>query len=354
MTRLFLITLLTLVLQAQPAVPLFAPTITQFSEPNGFFDTDNLISNERSFLHVMGPLKRQGVTGGIYIGVGPDQNFSYLAQIQPVVAFLLDIRRDNLLGHLMFRALFGAARNRTEYLCLLLGRAIPAADPETLDQLIAYLDHTPSNNFENAAAEVETRVLTYGLALSKSDLKAIRHIHERFSKAGLDLMFETHGGRQQEYYPRLRDLVRGRDAAGHYAGYLATEEAFQVVKQLQAEGRIIPLVGNLAGPHALRRIAAYAQANQLTLSAFYASNVEQYLLREGTLYRRFVSNLAALPRTPQSVIIRSCFGPYARGLAPQGSYSAQLLQSVDQLIAAQSAGQITSFSDVVRLSQVGR
>ena len=363
MMRLLILALTACALHAQPATPAAAPpfaaTIAQFSEPNGFFDTDNLISNEKSFLHVMGPLKRQDVTGGIYIGVGPDQNFSYLAQIRPTVAFLMDIRRDNLLGHLMFRALFAAARNRTEYLCLLLGREppapeLPATEPESFDRLIAYLDQTPQSNFEAAAAEIEKRILTYGLDLSKNDLKVIRRIHERFSKAGLDLIFETHGRRQQDYYPRLRDLIRGRDAAGNYASYLATEESYQAVKKLQAEGRIIPLVGNLAGPQTLRRIAAYAKANQLTLSAFYASNVEQYLFRESNGYERFVRNLATIPRTPKSVVIRSCFGPYARGIATGDSYSAQLLQSVDHLIAAQSGGQITSFMGVVRLSQVGR
>ena len=63
--------------------------------------------------------------GGAYIGVGPDQNFSYIAHIRPAIAFIVDIRRDNLLLHLLFKALFAEARTRVEYLALLTGRPVP-------------------------------------------------------------------------------------------------------------------------------------------------------------------------------------------------------------------------------------
>src|SRR5262245_8933591 len=99
----------------------FAQMVEKFSEPNGYFDSDNLISNEASYLHVMGKLRQMKVSGGAYIGVGPDQSFSYIAQIRPAIAFITDIRRDNLLQHLLFKSLFSLSRNRLEYLCLLFG-----------------------------------------------------------------------------------------------------------------------------------------------------------------------------------------------------------------------------------------
>ena len=76
------------------------------SEPGGYFDTDNLISNESSYLQVVPELRRAGISGGAYLGVGPDQNFTYIAEIRPAIAFIVDIRRDNLLLHLLFKALF--------------------------------------------------------------------------------------------------------------------------------------------------------------------------------------------------------------------------------------------------------
>ena len=56
----------------------FAQIVGKFSEPNGYFDSDNLISNEASYLHVMGKMRQMKVSGGAYIGVGPDQSFSYI------------------------------------------------------------------------------------------------------------------------------------------------------------------------------------------------------------------------------------------------------------------------------------
>ena len=94
----------------------FARLIERLSEPGGFFDTDNLISNEQSYLHVLGKMRDMGVTGGAYLGVGPGQNFSYIAQTRPNIAFMIDIRRDNLLQHFLYKALFELSETRIEYI----------------------------------------------------------------------------------------------------------------------------------------------------------------------------------------------------------------------------------------------
>src|SRR5262245_54947346 len=104
----------------------FGQLVDKFSESNGYFDSDNLISDETSYLHVMGKMRQMKVSGGAYIGVGPDQSFSYIAQIRPDIVFITDIRRDNLLQHLLFKSLFALSRNRLEYLCLLFGRPVPS------------------------------------------------------------------------------------------------------------------------------------------------------------------------------------------------------------------------------------
>jgi hypothetical protein len=78
------------------------------------------------------------------------------------------------------------------------------------------------------------------------------------------------------------------------------------VKSLQARDLVIPIVGNLSGPTALKAVGRLLRERQLPLAAFYASNVEYYLERDGT-YGRFVENLASLPRSGKSLIIRSVF-----------------------------------------------
>src|SRR5437870_8520935 len=103
----------------------FASRVAQLSEPGGYFDTDNLISNERSYLHVVPALRDADLSGGAYIGVGPDQNFTYIAQVKPAIAFIIDLRRDNLLLHLLFKALFSMADTRIDYLSLLFGSPMP-------------------------------------------------------------------------------------------------------------------------------------------------------------------------------------------------------------------------------------
>src|SRR3954470_4200239 len=112
---------------AQPAVAYgFARQVRELSEPGGSFDTDNLISNERSYLHVIPALKRATPSGGgAYVGVGPDQNFSYIAAARPNIAFIIDVRRDNLLLQLLCKALFSLSRTRVEYLAQLCGRPVP-------------------------------------------------------------------------------------------------------------------------------------------------------------------------------------------------------------------------------------
>src|SRR5690349_5224012 len=128
----------------------FARLVERLSEPGGFFDSDNLISNETSYLHVLEALHRLGVHGGVYLGVGPDQNFSYIADIRPSVAIIVDIRRDNLLEHLLFKAMFSMSRDRADYLSLLLGRPAPrgraAWRDRSMQDLVEYFDHTPADS----------------------------------------------------------------------------------------------------------------------------------------------------------------------------------------------------------------
>src|SRR5687767_15913837 len=122
----------------------FATLVGKLSEPGGYFDSDNLVSNELSYQHVLGAMRRLKVTGGAYIGVGPDQNYTYIAKVRPKIAYMIDLRRDNLLQHLLYKALFDMSGNRAEYLALLLARPAPkdvaSWNRRSLEQIVAYLD----------------------------------------------------------------------------------------------------------------------------------------------------------------------------------------------------------------------
>src|SRR5882672_11231654 len=109
----------------QVSIEQFGRYMDGWSEPEGYFDSDNFISNETSYLHVIDQLRQRVKPGGIYLGVGPDQNLSYIVHTRPLLAIVTDIRRQNMLEHLLLKAMFAMASNRVEYLSLLFSRQTP-------------------------------------------------------------------------------------------------------------------------------------------------------------------------------------------------------------------------------------
>jgi hypothetical protein len=315
----------------------FSRLVARLSEPGGYFDSDNLVSNETSYLHVMPGLRKLKLQGGAYIGVGPEQNFSYIAELKPRLAVLIDIRRDNMLLHLLFKAMFETAPSRIEYLCLLYGRPAPPFpsrwSDRPLEEILTYIDITPRDSalHDRAHRELMDRVTRYGVPLGDSDRVTLRRFHDEFVTAGLEIRFTSHGRPARPGYPTERDLYLSTDLEGHQASYLTSEDRFRVVRDLERHDRIIPVVGDLSGPMAMKAIAGYLREAGLLVSAFYTSNVEMYLFRQGN-FAKFVDNVRALPSGPSSVIIRSRFGGWRQGepvpmpLPAPGHLSVQLLQ----------------------------
>ncbi len=331
----------------------YARLVEALSEAGGYFDTDNLISNERSYLHVMGALDRAGVRGGAYIGVGPDQSFSYIARTRSEIAFLLDIRRDNLLQHLLFKALFARARTRAEYLAWWLGRPMPAnarrSAGSSIEQILAQLDAEPATLASRAAASdsVLASVQRFGVQLSQNDLATIARFHGAFMRDGLSLRFTSIGRPPRAYYPTLRDLLLETDREGRLASYLASEADFQYVKELQRRNLVIPVVGDLAGDRALRGIGRTVRELGRTVSVLYVSNAEDYVLRGGG-FAQYVANVQSLPRSPRSVMIRSWFGgPGTHPHEVPGYFSVQLLQTFDAFLDVVRGGSLWSYRSVV-------
>ena len=324
--------------------------VLSLSEDGGFFDTDNLISNEGSYLHAVGPLR--AVAGGAYIGVGPDQNFSYMAAARPAIAFVVDIRRDNLLHHLLLRALLALSSNRAEYLARLHGRALPenprAWDERALADILARIDslRLDPTAMRATRAAVDSVVRALPLPLTDADLAAIERFHRAFIDAGPSLRFVTFGRPPRPCYPTYRQLLLETDAGGRPASYLATEGDFRRVKALSASNLIVPVVGDLAGGHALTAIGTWLRKRAVAVGAYYTSNVEDYLWREG-VYPRFVANVRALPWAHDGLIVRSYFGgsalipppppPVATGPGALAYCSTQMAQPVEAFLTAMDA-----------------
>ncbi len=319
-----------------PAVTAFARQVLDLSEPGGTFDTDNLISNERSYLHVLPSLKEMQVRGGVYIGVGPDQNFSYIAAVRPTSAFLIDVRRDNLLLHLLFKSLFQLSDSRAEYLGRLFGRKL-AGPPDQwrnagVDRLVTQLDQAPLRGEDLRAMRklVDSQIAAFGLPLSAADFATIDRFHKTFIDAGLSLKFQSWGRAPRTYYPTYRELLLETDRSRHRGNFLETEEDYQFVRGLQQKDAIIPVVGDVSGSSALAAIGRVMKRRGDELSAFYVSNVELYLFQNG-VFPKFAENVTALPHNGRSVIIRSVFaGPgfWSIPETPPGYASASLVQTL--------------------------
>jgi len=336
-----------------PATSDFGRLIDRLSEPGGYFPSDNLVSNETSYLHVLGALDDTDVRGGAYLGVGPDQNFSYIASIRPAIAFIIDIRRDNLLHQLLFKALFENARNRVEFLCLMLGKPVPekltAWDHASLDEIIIYVDTAMASPevFDAASNRLLATVQRFGVSLSASDMGTIRGIHTIFFDYGLDIRYSNRARGGYGRFPTWRRLLLETDLAGNRRGYLADEKTFRWLKNFEHENHIVPVVGDLAGPHALDAIGREVRNRGLAVSAFYVSNVEQYLT-QGPEFGRFARTVATLPYDSNSVIIRSYFA--RRTPIPQrvpGHISTQLLEHLSSFVDTWSHGGDFTYLDVV-------
>jgi hypothetical protein len=110
---------------------------TEFSEADGYFRSDNLLSNELTFPYILPELEKKALTARVYMGVGPEQNFNYIAVLRPKMAFIIDVRQDNLRLHMMYKALFRLANDRADFVSLLFSRRRPegltaASTPEQI------------------------------------------------------------------------------------------------------------------------------------------------------------------------------------------------------------------------------
>jgi hypothetical protein len=325
--------------------------VNEFSEPGGFFRSDNLVSNEDTFQDLIPDLQFVVKRGGVYLGVGPDQNFSYLAALEPRIAFITDIRRGNLNLHLMYKALFELSADRAEFLSRLFGRERPAglgAESTAEELFAAYATVGPELDLfeENRLAVLAHLRETRRFPLTPQDAAGIESVMRAFFHGGPALAYGS-GGSGRMRYPSYQDLQMTADAHGRNRAYLGSEARFRAVKRLEEHNLVVPLVGDFAGPKALRAVGRFARQHGAAITAFYTSNVEQYLFRNG-VWTDFARNLQALPIDRHSTIIRACF---SRCPFSSTSRSVMLFDSMAGLLRDFEAGELDQYWDVLSRSR---
>jgi len=289
----------------------------EMSEPNGYFRSDNLLSNELYYPYIMSELLKKAGQGGVYLGVGPEQNFNYIALLKPKMVFITDIRRGNLHTQLMYKALFELSTDRADFISRLFTKKRPEGltEKSTAEEIMnAYWPDSVKTGGQDAydanlKAIQDQLTKKHTLPLGKDDLDGIAYVYWHFYWYGPSINYNSSQGNANarsnmaNYY----DLMVAADGGPTGRSYLASEETFRVLKDLEERNLIVPVVGNFGGPKALRAVGRYIREKGSTVTAFYLSNVEQYLQQDG-IWNNFCANVATMPLDTNNTFIRSTQG----------------------------------------------
>jgi hypothetical protein len=220
----------------------------------------------------------------------------------------------------MYKALFELSADRADFVSRLFSRKRPAGldSASTAAQLFAaFMDIPPSGDlYQRNLRDIQRQLASrHAFALTADDVAAVEHVYAAFFQYGPAIQYSSGESAGAAYQPTYVDLMVATDTTGRTQGYLTSEAAFGVVKALQARNLVVPVVGNCAGPKAIRAVGAYLKERDSTVSVFYLSNVEQYLRLQRS-WNTFCANVAALPLDDMSTFVRAGHGGrVARGTA---------------------------------------
>ena len=328
--------------------------IVDLSERGGDFSNENFVSNEIQYQDVVPALKATTKPGGVYIGVGPEQNFSYASVLQSKLAFVIDIRRQNMLELLMYKALFDMSPTRADFVSNLFSRVRPAGlDTKTTPAaLFAAIDSAkadPDLLTKNLQA-IKGYMTGHGYQLSNEDVATIEKVYQAFFRLGIRITYDSGnapgaGARGFANYSRLMSVA---DITGRNSSFLANEENYLYVREMQRKNLIVPLVGDFAGPTAIRNVARYLTERKATVGVFYISNVETYL--DDTQKQAFYANVTTLPVDTSSMFIRHILGNPARGLSwwRPGMTNVSTVAPMAEFIDQVKGGRRPTFEEIVR------
>lgn len=353
--------------------------MTELSEPWGVFRSENFVSNETSLQWVIPALQRTVRPGSVYLGVAPDQNFTYILATRPSIAFVVDIRHQNAVQHLMYKALIEMSKDRAEFLATLFSRA-PLAGVDSASPAHALFDALANTRPDSARYRVNLRAIVEQLtkvhrfALSDSERVSLNCVYGAFftQRQALNYSYSSEcrnpgqiGGMRgggggfggPGGMPSFLEMSLETDSAGVNRGYLASEANFRLLKDYELRNLIVPVTGNFAGDRSLRGVGQWAREHDARVGAFYVSNVEQYLFQQGDEAARFYENVATLPTDVSSTFIRSFSGGFRNSgtftvpLKAQSGRSLQLISGVEELVAAFRKGEVRSWMEVIAHSR---
>jgi hypothetical protein len=321
----------------------FASVVNALSGPETGPRGDNFVTNEDSFARVAGAVGRRVPPGGVYLGVGPDQNFTFVAHARPALSVIVDYRRRNLLLHLLHRALFTLAEDRVAYLSRLTARrpGAIAGSPDAEALVRAFADRPLDREWlDGNVADVRRTLEPLGVVRA-DEWAELETIGRRLAGPGMAARFLA-----LPMYPTLGDLIRAKDREGWPAHFLARDEWYRAVRERQVTDRVVPAVGDWAGPDLGPRLGGWLRRHRLAVSLIYVSDVEFFLLRAGR-FADYLANLEALPWAEGAQLIRTSTRPLEGhpGRVP-GDDATTILRPVAGFLKAARAGRVAVADDL--------
>ena len=326
--------------------------ISEFSEPGGTYPYENFVSNEPSVQNVIPALRKITKPGGVYLGVAPEQNFTYIFALQPKIAFITDIRRQNMLELLMYKTLFELSPTRADFVARLFSRKRPAGldDRTTASALFAAYNGAAKDDVAQTTQALKTALSRHGYGLTNDDLATIDFVYQVFYRAGPSINYEFASSSPAAALVNYEQEMAATDPEGKAWSFLSSEDAYRYVREMERKNLIIPLVGDFSGPKTIRRISQYLKEHNSPVAAFYISNVEMYL--EGPKMRNFQENVATLPLDSTSTFIRwvpNNATQYLSWYTPRLGPMATGLQSMTEFVDLLKTGRApTTWPDAVR------
>ena len=287
---------------------------------------------------------------GAYIGVGPEQNLTYIAALKPSIAFIVDLQRGTLLLHLMYKALVELSADRADFMSRLFARPRPAnvrsdASAGALFAAFAVGATLAGTRDGEPAAVLDRLTMTHGMKLSEADRQGIGKTYRSISEGGPNLRGDFgKSAAIPSWVPSYAEMMSQTDPNGRNQSFLGSEASFATLKAYESNNLIVPVVGDFAGGKALKAVGDYLTRRRLVVGTFYTSNVEDYLFRSDA-WTRFFRNVGALPIDDQSMLIRTYFTQGIEGMR-------EYVDPIRPMLAAVTRGDVKTYEDLITRSRV--
>jgi hypothetical protein len=206
---------------------------------------------------------------------------------------------------LMYKALFEISTNRVDFVSRLFSRRRPTGldEKSSVEAIFKAIDAAPSEPqlYAETLAAIKDNLKQHQFKPMGDDEQKLELIFNVFSRGGPRMTYSFASPSPNNNMPSYTFLMIAGDENGTNWSYLASEENYRFVREMQQKNLIVPLVGDFSGPKTLKAVGQYLKDQGALVSVFYLSNVEDYL--DGK-WAGFVANLKALPQDDKTLVIR--------------------------------------------------